>query len=374
MTDVFLFKMKFKRSILFITVIFFIFTQAFSQEVKNDSVISHSLFVFPYTSYQPETSWMGGLTGAYYFNSHNLSRISSVTTSAEYTLRNQFSFSITPKVYLQNDKWLIYANLNFRNYPDYFYGTGNKITDLKQAYTSKNFNFNAQTQLLIRKNLYIGGIIDYRNEKTITDPTFNAKKDYIYSRFGVAGWTPYSQFSLGLLFSFDNRDNQFYPYKGIFVKSMFGFAGQNWGSTYSMNTFSLDIRQFLPVIHSSVFAWQFYCKGVLSNNNIPFQLLPTPGGIDLLRGFQQGMFRDNWLVMLQTEYRLPLYKKLKAAIFCSAGDVVNSSIFQIEKLKIACGAGLRYQLNDARVHLRLDIAKNNYGNKPQLYLTASEAF
>lgn len=366
--------MKFKRSIFFFVGNIFIFIQSYSQEIKNDSVISRSIYAFPYTSYQPETSWVGGLTGAYYFSSRNLSRISSVTANAEYTLHNQFSFNLTPKIYLQNEKWLIYANLNFRNYPDYFYGTGNKINDLKQAYTSKNFNFNIQPQLLIRKNMYIGGVIDYRNEKLITDTTFDAKKDYIYRNFGTAGWTPFSQFTLGLLFSFDNRDNQFYPYKGIFVKSMFGFTDQKWGSTYSMNTFSMDIRQFIPVIQRSIFAWQFYCKGVLSEHDVPFQLLPTAGGIDLLRGFYQGMFRDNWLMLLQTEYRLPLYKRLKAAVFCSAGDVFHSSIFQVEKLKIGYGAGLRYQLNDARVHLRLDIAKNNYGNKPQLYFTATEAF
>lgn len=374
MTDVFYFKMEFKRSAIFITVIFFIFMQLFSQEVKNDSVISHSLFTFPYTSYQPETSWMGGLTGAYYFKSHHLSRISSVTASAEYTLRNQFSFNISPKIFLKNDKWLIYSNLNIRNYPDYYYGRGNKINDLKQTYTSKNVNVNVQPQFLIRKNLFIGGLIEYRNEKLSTDSSFDAKKDYIYSNFGPEGWTPFSQLTLGLLFSFDNRDNQFYPFKGFFVKSMFGFAGQKWGSTYSVKTFSMDIRQFIPVIHNSTFAWQFYCKGVLSENNVPFQLLPSPGGIDLLRGFQQGMFRDNCLMLLQTEYRLPVYKKFKAAVFCSAGDVFNSSNLQTDKLKIAYGAGLRYQLNDARVHLRLDIAKNNYGNKPQFYLTASEAF
>jgi hypothetical protein len=54
--------------------------------------------------------------------------------------------------------------------------------------------------------------------------------------------------------------------------------------------------------------------------------------------------------------------------------VLNSSDFKIDKLKVAYGAGLRYQLNDARVHLRFDIAKNNYGEKLQFYITATEAF
>ena len=58
----------------------------------------------------------------------------------------------------------------------------------------------------------------------------------------------------------------------------------------------------------------------------------------------------------------------------SAGDVMNSSTYHIDKLKVAYGAGLRCRLNDARVHLRVDIAKNNYGDKLQFYITATEAF
>jgi outer membrane translocation and assembly module TamA len=71
---------------------------------------------------------------------------------------------------------------------------------------------------------------------------------------------------------------------------------------------------------------------------------------------------------------LPIYHRLKAAVFCSVGDVVNSADYRIDKLKVAYGAGLRYRLNDARVHLRFDCAKNNYGDKLQFYITASEAF
>ena len=95
---------------------------------------------------------------------------------------------------------------------------------------------------------------------------------------------------------------------------------------------------------------------------------------DLMRGFRQGMYRENVLLLSQVEYRLPIYKRLKAAVFCSVGDVMNSFDYRIDKLKVAYGAGLRYRLNDARVHLRLDFARNNYDDKLQFYITATEAF
>ena len=174
--------------------------------------------------------------------------------------------------------------------------------------------------------------------------------------------------------AFDNRDNQFYPTKGIFVKSLFSTSKAGWGSTYSLQEISLDYRQYLPVFVSHTLAWQVYYDGIFGGSNIPFQLLPTVGGRDLMRGFRQGMYRENVMMMLQSEYRLPIYKRLKATVFCTMGDVMNSADYQIDKLKVAYGAGLRYRLNDARVHLRLDFAKNNYGDKMQFYITATEAF
>ena len=374
MTDVLFLKKGSKSSVTFIVAYIFIFNHAFSKEIKIDSLISYSVFAFPYASFQPETSWSGGLAGGYYFKSKDLSRISSVTGSAEYTLKNQFTFNLTPKIYLNRNSWLIAANVNFRNYPDYFYGVGNKITHIKQLYISRNLSFSFQPQYRISKEIYVGSLIDFRNENISIDSTFNGTKEIINQQYGTAGWTEYSQINFGLQASFDSRDNQFYPQKGFFVKTIWSTSSQMLGSNYSINTISLDIRQFIPIFTRDIIAWQVYCKGVVGKDKVPFQLLPTPGGLDMLRGFRQGMFRDNWLMLLQTEYRIPIYKKLKAAIFCSAGDVFNSDKFQTEKLKIAYGMGLRYRLNDARVHLRFDIAKNNYGDKPQFYLTASEAF
>ncbi len=174
--------------------------------------------------------------------------------------------------------------------------------------------------------------------------------------------------------SFDSRDNQFYPQKGIFAKVTLATANTLWGSSYNTTDFSLDFRQFIPITNGHVLAWQAYFSGVFSKTEVPFQLLPTLGGRDLMRGFRQGMYRDNTMFIFQTEYRMPIYNRLKAALFLSTGDVMSGKNFHVNKLKVAYGGGLRYRINDARIHLRVDIAKNNYGEKLQFYITATEAF
>ena len=361
-----------KYKILLISLLaFFSATYAMS----NDSIVSRrSLFIIPHPGYQQETSWSGGLAGGYYFKSNDLSRISSISGSADYTLLNQFMFNITPKIYVGKNKWYLYSNLNFKKYPDFYYGIGNKPTDIKQTFTSRNISLTLQPQYALTREVLIGAILGGRYESLTTDSNFQFIRDRVYTEYGKAGWEPFSEINLGFLISYDSRDNHFYPQKGIFAKSTLSAAKAGWGSNYSVTDLSLDFRQYISIFRNHIFAYQAYYSGSYSKNEIPFQLLPTLGGRDLMRGFRQGMYRDNVLMLLQTEYRIPVYKRLKAAVFMSAGDVVNSADYKIEKLKLAYGAGLRYRLNDARVHLRVDLAKNNYGEKWQFYITATEAF
>jgi len=347
---------------------------AYSLE-PDDSIVSHSSqYIFPQASYQQETSVAPGIAYGYYFKSKDISRISSISGSAIYTFKNQFIFNVTPKIFFGSNKWYVYSNLNIRNYPDYYYGIGNIPPTIKQTFTSRNISFLIQPQYRILRYLLIGATLSAHFERIKTDSTFEVKKAEIFNQFGSYGWEPYSQTNLGLVVTYDRRDNQFYPQNGLFAKTAFSVSKAGWGSSYSLRKLSIDFRQYIPLFDSHVFAWQAFYSGIFGTNGIPFELLPTLGGLDIMRGFRQGMYKDNVLMIVQTEYRLPIYKRLKAAIFCSTGDVMNSSDYKIDKLKMTYGAGLRYRLNDARVHLRLDFAKNNYGDKMQFYITTSEAF
>ncbi len=346
----------------------------YASEHPDTLVSRSSLFVIPNASYQQETSLAPGIAYGYYFKSKNISKISSISGSAIYTVRNQFVFNITPKIYFNAEKWYLYSNLNIRNYPDYYFGNGNKPTAIKQAFTAQNLSLLLQPQYIISKYIYIGASFSARFEKVLADESFAENKSDIYSKFSSKGWEPYSLTSVGLVAAYDSRNNQFYPQKGIYAKTAFSTTKSGWGSTFSLQELSIDLRKYIPLFESHTLAYQLYYAGIFGQNGIPFQLLPTVGGIDKLRGFRQGMYRDNVLMLLQTEYRLPIYKRLKGAVFYSMGDVMNSSNYKIDRIKVAYGAGLRYRLNDARVHLRLDLAKNNYGDKLQLYITATEAF
>ena len=341
---------------------------------EADTILSkNSYYVLPIASYQQETSLSAGLAGAYYFKSEDLSKISSIAGTAAYTLENQFIFNLTPKLYLGKNNYYLYSNFSARNYPDYYYGIGTKQNSKRIPFSARNCALLLQPQYIISKSFFIGTIISFEAEHLLSDLSSSSigKDQNIFLR--PEDWSPYHQFTLGLITAYDSRDNQFYPNHGNFAKTTLSLSKAGWGSTYSIQEITLDYRNYLPLKGQHLLATQLYFDG-LSGIIIPYGQLPSPGGSDLLRGFRQGQYRDNMLITLQTEYRAPLYKRLKGAAFLAVGDVFNSADYKINKLKAAYGAGFRYQLNDARVHLRFDIAKNNYGDNLQFYLTASEAF
>ena len=343
---------------------------------QSDSIVSRSsIFIIPHASYQQETSWAPGIAYGYYFKSKDISKISSISGSAVYTFRHQFLFNTTPKLYFAGHKWYLYSNLNFRNYPDYYYGIGNNYFDIEEPFTTSTLSALLQPQYAVKKHIFIGPYISARSERVKTNFSSPEMEQEIYDTFGKIGWEPYHQISIGGVATYDRRDNSFYPYRGVFAKTSFSFSKAGWGSTYSLQTLSIDFRKYFPLFKEHVFAIQAQFEGVFGQNGVPFQLLPSVGGSDLLRGFRQGKYKENILIATQMEYRIPIYKRFKAAAFCASGDMFDSNTFRMsDKMKIAYGAGLRCRINDARVHVRFDIAKNNYGDKLQFYITATEAF
>lgn len=336
-------------------------------------VARRSILVVPSLAHQPETSWAGGVAYGLYFKSNDLSRISSVTGGMNYTLLHQFALSITPRLFFRQSRWYLYSNLSLKNYPDYYYGITNQSTSLRQAFRSQNLSVLLQPQIQLSGHLLLGVSLAARTEKIHQLGGTEEQLDDIKGKYGAEGWNPYTQISAGLLVAYDSRDNQFYPQRGFFLKAVAAVAAKGGGSSYSLTDISVDSRKFIPVFSGHIIALQSWINAVWGPRGVPFQLLPTLGGLDLMRGVQRGMYRGNMAAALQSEYRIPLYGRWKAAAFASMGDVM-SSVHQDMQLKIAWGAGLRYQLNDARVHLRFDLARNNYDRRWQYYLTASEAF
>lgn len=338
-----------------------------------DSLFDWNFFAVPTISYQPETNWAFGLAGAYYFKL-NEEKTSDIGFDMAYTLNKQWNFNVLSTMYFGgNKRWFMYTNVGFKRYPDLFYGIGNHTNDLLQTpihYSSDNVYLTAQPQYYITNHWIVGANVTLRWEQ----PSTNANLDSISALCTTTGLDkPFVMVGVGGIISYDSRDQQFYPSHGIFFKTVASYYEPYLGSTYRMGKISSEFRQFVPIYNDLIFAWQASTEWTFGSEK-PFQLLPTLGGMDVVRGLRRGEWCDDVMMAVQTELRIPIWRFFKASIFGSIGDVYNLEHWQWSTPKIGYGAGIRVALNKAKVNVRFDVARQNYDNNWSYYLTIKEAF
>ena len=342
-------------------------------EPEQRPLVRHSWYPIPIAFYQEETSVGFGVAGGYYFKSRSLKEVSSITGSVIYTLRRQAKLNVNPRFYTRDGRFHFLGNLQLRYYPEKYYGIGAGAPREGVDYISRAVSANFQPFYRFRPELEAGLVANARAESVPQGEAKSLEARLAYGGRNEAGWTPYFQWGLGLQLVYDTRDNLAYPQRfSHFLKVGWISYLRAWGCTYTMHSLSLDFRQFVPTWVGQVFAWQARFETRLGRE-VPFGMLPSLGGSDLLRGFRERMYAGNTLLAVQAEYRVPVWRRLKAAVFCSAGNVLDVYRPEASRVKIGYGAGLRLRLNDARVHLRFDVAGNNDG-QVKFYITATEAF
>ena len=232
------------------------------------------------------------------------------------------------------------------------------------AYNSRRGYLYLQPLIALPRHWSVGPLFDYRQEHTDIAPD-------------MLMW------GLGGALQYDTRDITYYPHSGIFFKFTATHYDHLIGSTARLTYLQADLRQFVPIYKELLFAWQFRTDWALATNGaaaVPFQMLPTLGGQDLLRGIPRNMFRDNAMIALQGELRIPVWRFIHATAFAGIGDVYNTARWQWAMPKVGYGLGLRTGINRAKVNIRFDLARNNIYKEwntwrsYSFYLTATEAF
>jgi outer membrane protein assembly factor BamA len=197
-------------------------------------------------------------------------------------------------------------------------------------------------------------------------------------KYGVSGFDEYFMLGFGGLVSHDSRDNILYPKKGLFLKTTFTYYPKIGENSYQMGRITVDFRHFVPIYKGLIFAYQFSSEMNFAKEK-PFQMLATIGGADIVRGVRQSNWRDDAMVALQTELRIPIWKIFKAAVFAGIGDVYSFENFKWSVPKIGYGVGLRVNFNKSGGNIRIDVTRNNFNNKFtrnsfSCYITMNEAF
>ena len=369
-----------KITILFLSLFFLSRLAAQSDSLKNPNRLK--IIALPVVFYSPDTKLGGGAGGLLTFNFKSDSigaRRSSVTVGAVYTQLNQlllyFPFQLFPK----NQAYWVSGELGYFRYVFNYFGTGNvenpKYTERyktepnyieKYSATFPRIRFNVSKK--IKPNLFLG--VRY----AFDDFTFT-KKDSTSSGIlldtKLTGANGGRVSGIGVQTNYDSRDRLFYPTKGWVAEAFVYTEGPYSGSDFKYQRLSADVSHYVSM-GNNVLAMN--AVAVFSTGDVPFHQMPVIGGTKRMRGYFEGKYRDNNLLILQSEYRFPIYKRFGGVAFGGLGQVSDKVENVVSSpIRYNFGAGLRFTLDKIQhINIRADYG---IGYKSSgFYLTIGEAF
>ena len=342
----------------------------------NDTIRKEStgLMFAPILFYTPDTRWSAGAAGlsAFRLKDKNDSlaetRISYLKFLGIYTFNNQFDSEMSWNVFTPLERYLIKGKLNFRNFPDRFYGIGNQsLLEDREIYAYNSFLFNALFMKKMGRHFFAG--FDYEFERE-----YNFRYDETgVLQFGeVTGYNGGTGSAFGLVSVFDNRDNILNAYKGMYAELSSYYFSEWFGSTFNFAKINVNVKQFNELRDKHILAFQF--KSRLTFGDTPMLNMATLGGDDILRGYASNRFRDNHFFALQSEYRFPLFWRFGMVAFAGGGDVFSRpQDLSWRNMKYAGGLGFRFLVNAAeRINGRIDFSYGSEGFN--FYFGVSESF
>jgi Omp85 superfamily domain len=327
--------------------------------------------VLPSVYYKPETRWAGGLFFYSYFRlnkNDTSSRKSNTQSYADYTQNKQFSIENDYQLFLNQGKVYLKGQLDYFNFPEVFYDIGNNSSlENKMLVEYKFLKFYHKTMFEAKKKHYIGAILDYQNQWDLSQKIMSIEGTRM-----VKGYNGFKAAGVGAIYLIDKRDNILNPEKGEYVE-LSGMAYENkWIGEYSFYNLTADIRKYYTFKNNLVLNLNFYAS--LNFGEVPLKHMPYLGGARFLRGYYAGRYRDNHCMLLQYEFRFPVYKRIGLALFGGTGEVASDlEKFSVNGLHYNYGFGLRYKIDKKEnTNLRLDygITKDQTG----LYIVFAEAF
>lgn len=217
-----------------------------------------------------------------------------------------------------------------------------------------------------------GSLLFPLNEEISLGPAYSARFINLLDPQMLGGSTGTFATGPGMIVRYDGRDSNVYTREGVYAELRGSGFPSFLGSSDPHYRGEADFRGFVPLGESSALGAQ--AVALVSAGEVPFQLLPTFGGSDLVRGILEGKFRDRVALAAQSEFRFPILGRFSGVAFIGAGRVGENIPDAVIGLPVAAGgAGLRFAVDpEQNLNLRVDIAYD--GESPAFYINFMEAF
>lgn len=344
-----------------------------SKGLTNGLTLKNHLLVIPVIARSIETSWSFGtaVSGTFHINNKDTAvRTSNLQSLVLYSLKKQFIAAINGTIYFPGEKFILNQQLSYSFFPDKFWGLGKAAPDSNaEAYNFKQFYIYLHGQRSVARHIYIGVIYEYQQLLKVS-----YMPGGLFDKENVAGRSTYHVSGLGASFTYDTRNDAFAPDRGVFLQGYFNHFASFFGSDFQYTNYVVDTRGFIRTYKKQVLALQAYA--FINSGTVPLRSLASFGGANSMRGYYDGRFRDKDQVILQAEYRVPVYGRLGAVVFGGIGNVGHGDDYlSVIDVKYSYGGGVRIALSKSeRLNLRLDYGIARGGQSKGLYFQLGEAF
>ncbi|HKB12724.1 MAG TPA: BamA/TamA family outer membrane protein, partial [Vicinamibacterales bacterium] len=169
----------------------------------------------------------------------------------------------------------------------------------------------------------------------------------------------------------DTRDHAGHPTAGGLYRAGVASYSDRDGGAYSFQRYEVEGAQFIPLFRRK---WVVALHGweVFSSDDVPFYLMPSLGGQNTLRGYDDYRFHDRDMQEFNAESRWSLFSHLDAAVFADTGKVASrAGDLDLSHLKHSYGVGLRLH-NATSMLARVDVGHSAEGW--HVFFKMSDAF
>ncbi len=311
-------------------------------------------FVVPIMGYTPDTSVALATVGIARFRfagSSEESRPSTLASLLTWTFKNQLLVRVGPQIYMDNEQWYFRGEVNYEDWPELFFGVGPKASrDDQEKLERRSLRVQGDLRYaLYKRNLYLGLFGQHvQTEIPVKEPGGLLDQQLVVGSEGgtVSG--------IGPSLVWDTRDSDVFARRGQFLRFQTIFYRRDFGGDFDHDVISIDARTFTEVAPDHILAFQVL--GRLSSGEVPFFNMALLGGVSQMRGFLEGRFRDNHMLVGQAEYRSPYIWRLSFVGFASAGQVARRvDEFELNSVKLSGGGGVRFAVNRKEgINMRAD--------------------
>lgn len=163
----------------------------------------------------------------------------------------------------------------------------------------------------------------------------------------ILGFGEATLFQSGLILSIDTRNHEFNPRMGRLLRITGIFSDQTDGELFQYYRYSIEFQQYMELSKKyRVLGFRIILDETHTpdNKTIPFYQMSILGSHETLRGYREGRFRDFGSILLNFDYRYPIWDTFDGVIFIDTGQVFSDfGDIRLDFFHTSYGAGMRFR-------------------------------